>query len=250
MKATLPSAIADLDGREGSPRILVLFDIDGTLLTAGEAPRRSLQEALTLVYGSPGPAATHDFSGKTDPQIVRELLELAGVPWQQAEAGLNRVLDVYVDRLASYIRDDPGARLMPGVDELILHLARDTRAALGLLTGNLARGARIKLERFGLWSHFGVGAFGSDHAERNRLPAVAVARAQEHWGIGFPPQRTFVIGDTPLDIAAGRAIGAVTVGVDTGRAPGNLERHAPDHFLPDLSGWRTSLWPILFGERL
>ena len=233
---------------KGSPQLLVLFDIDGTLLHAGEAPRRALEEALEAVYGTAGPAPTHDFSGKTDPQIVLEVLELAGVPRGEAEARLPQALAAYVARLEDHLRDDPKARLLPGIAELVPQLARDPRAALGLLTGNMVRGARIKLSRFGLWEHFPLGAFGSDHVERNRLAAVALARAQAWWGHHFPRERVFVIGDTPLDIAAGRAIGAVTVGVDTGRTTGRLTEHAPDHLLADLADWPSTLWPVLFGE--
>jgi phosphoglycolate phosphatase-like HAD superfamily hydrolase len=231
-----------------APDALVLFDIDGTLLTAGGAPRRALAEAMTAVWGTPGPVADHDFSGKTDPQIVRELLAREGLPEEVVERGLDRALDLYVDRLLVHLRNDPEAALLPGVSELVPALARETRAALALLTGNVLAGARVKLGRFGLWTHFTTGAFGSDDAERNRLPAVAVERARARWGVPFPPARVFVIGDTPLDIAAGRAIGAVTVAVDTGRTRGQLSAHGPDHLLPDLGAWRTTLWPILFGS--
>lgn len=238
------SGVADASA---SPDALLLFDVDGTLLTAGEAPRRALAEAMTAVWGTPGPVTDHDFSGKTDPQIVRELLAREGLPGDVVERGLERALDLYVDRLLVHLRDDPEAGLLPGVAELVPALAREPRAALALLTGNVAAGARVKLGRFGIWTHFATGAFGSDDAERNRLPAVALERARARWGVAFPPERVFVIGDTPLDIAAGRAVGAVTVAVDTGRSRGRLSEHGPDHLLPDLAGWRTTLWPILFG---
>jgi phosphoglycolate phosphatase-like HAD superfamily hydrolase len=230
-----------------SPDALILFDVDGTLLTAGDAPRRALEEAMTSVWGTAGPVTGHDFSGKTDPQIVRELLAREGLPADVVERGLERALELYVDRLFVHLREDPGAGILPGVGELVPALAREPRAALALLTGNVAAGARVKLGRFGLWTHFATGAFGSDDADRNRLPAVAIERARDRWGVAFPPERVFVIGDTPLDIAAGRAVGAVTIAVDTGRTRGRLSDHAPDHLLPDLSGWRTTLWPLLFG---
>jgi phosphoglycolate phosphatase-like HAD superfamily hydrolase len=233
-----------------APDALVLFDIDGTLISAGDAPRRALEEALFAVYGTPGPATTLDFAGKTDPQIVRELLAIAGLPRERVEAGLSQALEAYVERLEPYLRDDPAARLLPGIADLVPRLAREPRAALGLLTGNVAPGARVKLARFGLWDHFALGAFGSDDGDRNRLPEVALGRAQERWGVRFPPQRIFVVGDTPLDIAAGRAIGAVTVAVDTGRPRGGLAAHAPDHLFDDLTDWRSTLWPVLFGEKL
>ncbi|MBA2564138.1 MAG: HAD family hydrolase [Gemmatimonadetes bacterium] len=234
-------------GAAPAPDVLVLFDIDGTLLTAGQAPRRALEEALVAVYGTPGPVTTHDFSGKTDPQIILELLEQEGLARSRVRDDLERALDAYVERLGPYLAEDPHARLLPGIAELVPALAREPRAAMGLLTGNVARGARAKLARFGLWEHFDVGAFGSDDADRNLLPAVAVARAAARWGVSFPPSRTFVIGDTPLDIAAGRVIGAVTVAVDTGRTSGRLAEHAPDHLFDDLGEWAATLWPVLFG---
>jgi phosphoglycolate phosphatase-like HAD superfamily hydrolase len=246
---TSNSSFASLPASGAAPGILVLFDIDGTLLTAGDAPRRALEEALVAVYGVPGPATTHDFAGKTDPQIVRELLALAGLPGEQIEAGLGRALDAYVQRLEAYLGEDRDARLLPGIAELVPRLAREPRAALGLLTGNVIHGARVKLSHFGLWQHFALGAFGSDSGERDRLPEFAVTRALERWGVRFPPERTFVVGDTPMDIAAGRAIGAITVAVDTGRRPGGLAAHAPDHLFADLAEWRSTLWPVLFGER-
>jgi phosphoglycolate phosphatase-like HAD superfamily hydrolase len=232
------------------PDALILFDIDGTLITAGDAPRRALEEALVAVYGTPGPATTLDFAGKTDPQIVRELLAIAGLPRERVEADLARALEAYVERLEPYLRNDPEACLLPGIGELVPRLAAEPRAALGLLTGNVASGARVKLSRFGLWDHFAFGAFGSDDGDRNRLPEVALGRAHERWGVRFPHDRIFVVGDTPLDIAAGRAIGAVTVAVDTGRRRGGLAAHAPDHLFEDLTEWRFGLWQVLFGEAL
>jgi phosphoglycolate phosphatase-like HAD superfamily hydrolase len=232
------------------PAMLVLFDIDGTLLTAGAAPRRALAEALAAVYGTPGPATTHDFSGKTDPQIVRELLDLAGLPRGVVEVKLDRALHAYVERLGPYLREDAGARLLPGIAELVPRLAREPRVGLALLTGNVEGGARAKLSHFGLWEHFALGAFGSDSGDRNGLPALALARAERRWNVCFPPERTFVVGDTPLDIIAARTIGAVAVAVDTGRTSGRLAAHAPDHLFSDLADWRSSLWPVLFGEAL
>jgi phosphoglycolate phosphatase-like HAD superfamily hydrolase len=108
----------------------------------------------------------------------------------------------------------------------------------------------VKLSRFGLWERFPLGAFGSDSGDRNLLPALALARSEERFGVRFPSERTFVVGDTPLDIAAARTIGAVTVAVDTGRTLGRLAAHAPDHLFTDLSEWRSTLWPVLFGKAL
>ena len=238
------------DVAEAFPGVLLLFDIDGTLLTAGDAPRKALEEALTAVYGTPGPVTSHDFSGKTDPQIVRELLAMDGIDAARIECGLRRALAAYVERLAYHLIDEPGARLLPGVGDLIPRLAREPRAGLALLTGNVAPGARVKLGRFGLWEHFATGAFGSDHADRNELPVVAVRRSEAHWGVSFPPERIVVIGDTPRDVAAARAIGAVCIGVDTGHTRGRLADHRPDHLLTDLGAWPTTLWPLLFGESL
>ncbi len=204
---------------------LVLFDIDGTLLSAGRAARESVLTALREVYGWAGSADSHDFSGKTDPQIIRELI-LESVGDEQCEALLARALEVYLFELSS--RLTPGAVVAkPGVAAVLERLAATPGVTLALLTGNLEPGARIKLEPPGFNSYFPFGAFGSDSADRYQLPAIAVTRAEERTGIRFSGKSIVVIGDSVHDVGCGRSLGVRTVAVATG--PTRAERLAAEN---------------------
>ena len=195
--------------------MLLLFDIDGTLTRGGPA-RAAFAHALERTFGAAGPVFNHDFSGKTDPLITRELLTEAGLPPRDIEAGMPRFCRCYITELEARIRTHPVTAL-PGARSLIGALAGLGDVFLGLVTGNLEGGARLKLGSAGLWDRFPVGAFGSDHEDRNELPAIAMRRAAAHWGRVFRGEEAVVVGDTPLDVACGRAVGAATVGVATGR---------------------------------
>jgi phosphoglycolate phosphatase-like HAD superfamily hydrolase len=200
---------------------LVLFDIDGTLLWTDGAGRRAVTHALVDIAGTAGPIDTYRLDGKTDPQIVEELLALAGHPAAQDEASVAAVLERYVTLLEAELAGAPGSsRLMPGVAELLAGLERheaDEAATVGLLTGNLARGAELKLRSAGLDPRrFAVGAFGSDARRRTDLPAIAVERASRHRDRRFAGSDVVIVGDTPADVTCGAAIGARSVGVATG----------------------------------
>ncbi len=194
---------------------LVLFDIDGTLVTGGPA-KEAFLGAMVEVFGTAGPVDDHDFSGKTDPQIARELLERVDHPTEAIESGFPRLWHRYLDRLRSSLHHNP-MRVLPGVRALLVALEERAEVRLGLVTGNVERGAYLKLESAGLHAPFRVGGFGSDHEVRNHLPAVAVRRAHVEWGVKFEPDAVVIIGDTPRDVECGRAHGAHTVAVATGR---------------------------------
>jgi phosphoglycolate phosphatase-like HAD superfamily hydrolase len=201
---------------------LVLFDIDGTLLWTDGAGRRAVHRALLDEAGTAGAIATYRFDGKTDPQIVRELLASASHPEAQSPERIAAVCDRYVDLLEDELaRAAPGStRLMPGVVELLtaleVHEAAG-RAMVGLLTGNLRAGGELKLRHGGLDpSRFAVGAYGSDSGRRPDLPAIAAARAAERTGRTFTGPDVVIIGDTPDDVACGRPLGARSLAVATG----------------------------------
>lgn len=196
-------------------RRLVLFDIDGTLVTGGPA-KRAFHLALIDVFGTAGPIEEWEFSGKTDPQIARELLTEAGVDGDAVDAGLPELWRYYLVEMEARLSESP-MLLLPGVMELLEGLETEGTSALGLLTGNVVGGARLKLRSAGLDTRLSVGAFGSDHEVRNELPVVALRRAREHWGIEFSPEGVVVVGDTPRDVECGRTHGARTVAVATGR---------------------------------
>src|SRR5690606_20895008 len=168
-------------------RRLVLFDIDGTILTADGAPRRAFHRALLEVYGTAGPIATHAFDGKTDPQIARELLTHAGLPSAAVDRGLEALWTAYLRELSmEFARPGTRTTVLPGIAALLLELeARKSDVVLGLLTGNIERGATLKLASAGIRNTFRVGAFGSDCERRDGLPPVAVERAREAVGIEF-----------------------------------------------------------------
>lgn len=215
---------------------LVLFDIDGTLLDSDGAGRRAIQRALIEAFGTAGPDA-HRFDGKTDPQIVHELMQRAGIDAATVESRLNDVFARYVELLREELAA-PGhaATVYPGVYELLDALERRDDVVLGLLTGNVQPGAAAKLGAVGIVpARFRVGAFGSDHAVRAELPAIARRRAGSLFGGEFPGEAMVVIGDTPADLTCGRAVRARAVGVATGRySLDELERYAPAAVFADF----------------
>ncbi len=216
---------------------LVLFDIDGTLVWTDGAGRRAIHQALTDVFGSTGPS-DYRFDGKTDPQIVRDLMRFAGHDDGHIDARMEAVFDLYVERLRAEL-SAPGyrPRVMPGVFELLDTLESYSNVVLGLLTGNLVDGARAKLESVGIDpARFRVGAFGSDHELRPSLPDVARRRFREQLGVDVDGSDCVIIGDTPADVTCGRAVGARAIGVATGRySTDELASHGAAAVFPNLS---------------
>lgn len=217
-----------------SVRRLLLFDIDGTLVSGGPA-KEAFHEALVEAYGTPGDIEVHDFAGKTDPQIARELLTGAGLDAPTIEAGFVTLWAGYLGGLERRLVERPMATL-PGVMELVDRLAAHADVALGLVTGNIADGAHLKLRSVGLHERFALGGYGSDSEERDHLPRVALERARGRFGVDFPPDEVIVVGDTPRDVACGRAHRLRTVAVATGRFRAD-ELHAAgaDLVLPDFA---------------
>ena len=221
---------------------LLLFDIDGTLLDTGGAGLRALREAFVECFLSR--SREHEFpeldlAGSTDGGIVRDLFEQFGIP-HTAEAE-ESFYAAYEPRLREGLsqKNRRKGRLLPGVRELLHHLRDETSHTLGLLTGNVARGAWAKVESYGLGGIFGFGAFGDDHHDRNELGPVALKRAEKHTGRRFTGSDTVIIGDTPKDIRCARAFGATAVAVATGSCSrDHLAAHEPDHLLDDLSDLR------------
>jgi phosphoglycolate phosphatase-like HAD superfamily hydrolase len=197
---------------------LVLFDIDGTLLLSDGAGRRAIHRALIEIFGDTGPA-DHRFDGKTDPQIVRELMRSVGHEDAHIDERMEALFTRYVTCLREELQDPKHhAAALPGVPELLEALAKRDDVTLGLLTGNLVDGARAKLEAVGIDPElFRVGAFGTDHELRPRLPAIAQRRARDVLGLDVPGSNVVIIGDTPADVECGRGIGARAIGVATGR---------------------------------
>ena len=197
---------------------VVLFDIDGTLLWSDGAGRRAIHAALREVFGGIGPEG-HRFDGKTDKQIVRELMRHEGHDDAHIDANMDALLVRYVEILHRELHNpEHKPKRLPGVPEVLDALEARDDVTLGLLTGNVGEGAAAKLRAVGIDpSRFLVNAFGSDHEHRPELPAIAQQRAAELLGVDIPGDRVVVIGDTPADVTCGREIGARAIGVATGR---------------------------------
>jgi phosphoglycolate phosphatase-like HAD superfamily hydrolase len=215
---------------------LFLFDVDGTLVTVRGAGRRALERAMVRVYGCPVSSEGHDFRGRTDLSIALDILGAAGLSEAAIRDRLDACFAVYAEELDAIIGEGAAVQVMPGVAELVRALSARDDAVVGLLTGNVEAGARIKLRRTGLWPLFRVGAFGDDDADRRRLPAIACERARALVGREFAYPEVTIIGDTPLDVDCARASGAVAVAVATGFHAGDeLEACAPDLFFKDFA---------------
>jgi phosphoglycolate phosphatase len=212
--------------------MLYLFDIDGTLVDTGGAGMKALQEATSEVFGHQGPAL--DLAGSTDLGIIATIhahFEIEPTPERIAV-----YFEVYQRRLDWNLSHGgfPG-RVYHGVCVVLEELANRQHATLGLLTGNIAGGAASKMRHFGLAAYFPFGAYGCDHADRNRLGPIALQRAAAHAGRTFSAAETLVIGDTPKDIACAHAIGAKCLAVATGQfTAAALEAHGADHVVESL----------------
>ncbi len=193
---------------------VVLFDIDGTLLLTGGAGRRAMEGAFVDVTGRDDACAQLSFAGMTDRAIARHGLVTVGRE-PTAEA-IDALLEAYLVRLAREVPTSQGYAVMPGVLGVLAWLEGVERVAIGLGTGNLELGAKTKLARGELWHRFGFGGFGSDHEDRAELLRIGAARGAQRLGVAVEACRVIVVGDTPKDVAAARAIGATCIAVATG----------------------------------
>ena len=231
-----PAVAGARGARRGGPT-LALFDIDGTLLWTDGAGRRAIHAALREVFGGVGPQ-DYWFDGKTDRQIVRDLMRVEGHGDARIDAAMDELFARYVRHLERELADPAHApRLYPGVRELLDTLEARDDVVLGLLTGNLAEGAAAKLRAVGIDpQRFRVNAFGSDHERRPELPAIAQRRARAALGVDVPGEAIVVIGDTPADLECGRGIGARAIAVATGRYKvEELDRAGAAYVFPDLT---------------
>ena len=212
---------------------LVLFDIDQTILHSGGAGEKALTLALRDRFGREETLENIEIAGKTDKWIAHRIFESHGI--DPTPDNVEHFLDGYLGYLKSELGRNNG-RLLPGFPEILHALAALPNVAVGLLTGNLRRGAEIKLGHYGVLDHFSFGAFADDSHERNQLGPFAQKRAGEAHGTEFQPGNIFIIGDTPHDIACAKAIHARSVGVATGRySRAALEAAGADFVFDDLA---------------
>lgn len=226
---------------------LVLFDIDGTLLSSEGIGRTAMRRALGSIFGSPGNPA-YRYDGKTDRQIVRDVMRLEGHSDEYIDSQMEKVMEVYLEGLRENAKSGKfNVRPLEGVVELLDALEPRSDVVLGLLTGNVEPGARTKLIAAGINpDRFRVNAFGSDHELRPELPAIAQRRASEKLGLDIERGRMVVIGDTPADIACGRSLGAKAIGVASGHyTVEQLEEHDPYAVFPSLANTQQLLESIV-----
>jgi phosphoglycolate phosphatase-like HAD superfamily hydrolase len=195
--------------------MLVLFDIDGTLILSGRAGVRGMNRSFERLFGVPGALDDVTLAGRTDRAIVAEALARVGQPVD--DDTIVRVREAYLGDLRDALADPTvqQAGVLPGVAQLLDELARE-QVAVGLLTGNFKDAAAIKLGHYGLWDRFAFGAFGDHHVDRRALVKVAVDAAVEAGHARYEAGRIIVIGDTPLDVDCAHAYGARAIAVATG----------------------------------
>src|SRR5467141_1655764 len=212
---------------------LLLFDIDGTLIHSGGAGVHALKLTLAERFDIADDLRDIEIAGMTDSGIVVSILKKHRIP--ATNDNITAFLDSYVHFLSQELPRRKGT-LLPGVLELLERLKSRPHLVLALLTGNVSRGAQLKLEHYGVWHFFEFGAFADDHHDRNELGGFARARAKEKHGREFSEDEIDVIGDTPRDIACGKALGARTIAVATGTwSREKLAEHHPDILIDDLS---------------
>ncbi len=227
---------------------LVLFDIDGTLLWSDGSGRRAMEGALLEIFGDVTGPPEYRYDGKTDQQIVREVMRHNGRDDAHIDERMEKLLLRYLAGLEHELLDrSRGPHLFPGVPELLDALEARANVTLGLLTGNLREGAALKLRAVGIdFERFKIGAFGSDHEARSDLPALAQRRAREELGLDVIGDSVVVIGDTPADVQCGRSIGARAIGVATGRfSTAELMRAGAAAVLEDFKDTEASVRSIL-----
>jgi phosphoglycolate phosphatase-like HAD superfamily hydrolase len=209
-----------------------LFDIDGTLLSSGGAGKAALELGLAEEFGVTG-SITIPLGGRTDTAILTDLVRAAGL--EDTPATRARLLAAYLRHLPACLARGCG-RVLPGVRELLEALRGRDGVVVGLLTGNVREGARLKLGHFGLFVYFAFGGFGDRHHDRDDVAREALQELHRHTGAAVRQERIWVIGDTPHDVRCARAIGARAVAVCTGyHSRAQLAECRPDLLLDDLS---------------
>jgi phosphoglycolate phosphatase len=211
---------------------LILFDIDGTLIDSGGAGVRSLDLAFEKVFSVPDAFQDISMAGKTDTQIIKEGLLKHGI---STNGNFDAIINAYLWHLQVEIKNE-GKRIKPGVYDVLSKLSGLSWLGIGLLTGNIEKGARIKLEPFGLNGYFPSGAFGSDDEDRNRLLPIAVRRFEEIFDNKIDIEESIVIGDTPRDVECAHICGARCIAVATGPySTDELIAAGADYVFEDLS---------------
>jgi phosphoglycolate phosphatase-like HAD superfamily hydrolase len=219
-----------------------LFDIDGTLISSGGAGKAALEAALLEEFGVNHNVEKVQLSGRTDRAIVRELFRLHDI--EETPKTRQRFFNAYLASLPACLARMKGT-VLPGITSFLQYLSEHDEVAVGLLTGNVRAGARLKLGHYELWHHFAFGGFGDHHHDRDGVAQEALREIQARFDGTTRPDRVWVIGDTPLDVQCARCIGARALAVATGwHSLEELTACQPDLALADLSdpGPFLALW--------
>lgn len=224
---------------------LILFDIDGTLIDTAGAGRRAMEQAFQQRFDIESiseRARGVRFAGMTDRRIIDELLRAAGLP-ADGDGARGELESAYLEALETQMRrQDPRRRILPGVARTLVELEARAAVHLGLLTGNLEAGARIKLEPFDLNRYFPGGGYGSDHRDRREVARIAHDKLSRLYGIIFDPARVVVVGDTELDVRCAKSNGFRSLAVLSGwGAVEAIHAEGPDAVLDDLSDRSATL---------
>ena len=213
---------------------LLLFDIDGTILSAHDAPRKAMSSVLAKRYIDFRYDRDYDFSGRTDPQIVEHLLRFDGR--ECTEPIIEEILHEFCLELAKEINNGQTPVLYPGIPDLIRTLHDLDGVFLGLVTGNVSEGARIKLEAARLNDYFSIGGFGDDSKDRNELPPIATKRAESHFQKCFEAEDIWIIGDSIYDVECAQKNNLRCLAVGTGKTSNEKLKSAnPEFYVNDLS---------------
>jgi phosphoglycolate phosphatase len=220
--------------RNGNGRVVaVLFDIDGTLITTGGAGAVAWREAFSEVYGVPADIGQFSDAGMTDPEVARRTFASV-IGHEPSARELARVMAVRLEFLPDAVAESSGYRVLAGVESLLPRLAEDGYL-LGLTTGGVEAAARFKLARARINRYFAFGGYGSDSIDRTELTKRAIERAAALYGGSLQPSQCFVVGDTPLDVAAAKGAGAVSIAVASGHFSTNeLHEAGADYVLASL----------------
>jgi len=213
---------------------VLLFDIDGTLIDTAGAGRRAMERAFERYVGRRDACASVPFAGMTDRAIVRQ--GLAAAEREAAERAIDAVLALYLEHLVDEVAASTNCRVHAGVEAALTSAEATRGVAIGLGTGNIREGARLKLQRLGIHHRFTFGGFGCDHEDRAEIIRTGARRGAAALGVPLDACRVVVIGDTPKDIAAAQAIGAESIAVCTGSfGPEDLAARGATHVFLDLS---------------
>ena len=228
---------------------LVLFDIDGTLLTSGGCGRAATRLAIQNVFGTVGEVDGVNFAGKTDWEILNAALIPAGIPAADIQTRMVSYNQTVTQHLSAIIGDFP-VEACPGAPEVVATLRENSQVVIGLVTGNMSGLAPVKLRTAGYDpDDFKVGAYGSEGWQRSMLPPLALRRARGFAGVDFPGDQIVIIGDTPGDITCAESVQGRTIAVATGPfSVDELQTHDPTHAFADMSDVDAVLAAILNGH--